>query len=357
MPPAPSLLPFQASLWQEVQAYFGLSQAALGRILGLRPPMMNHVVTGRRQLPLATAPIWTRLVLAIGTNPTEQEPAPLAEQSAPIAELASVFGAAHPLVRHGLGCMAAAQRLAGELATAQTRAAWAERRLAALAQLATPLLPTEAPGPPPWLAQFESEARVTLAEFGPLVQARLAVRRAGLLYEAEAVRRLLSGTELYDLVEEVMVTTLTQLFTPIPTVPLMVFSVDRFKTQAECQRYLDKKLPERTLLAAHLSMVETELATWDQKGDPAADQATAQDLLDKLTPVQDATSDAREKLRLNRLLNFYRTRVTNLEGRTITHGTDELLDREQDRDDTINSLAVLDALIQAVTDHRDVLLS
>ncbi|WP_156176172.1 hypothetical protein [Hymenobacter terrenus] len=345
-----SLLP---SLWEEVQTYFGLNQAALGRILGLSRHMMFQVTTGRRPLPLAAAPTWARLVLALGADASE----PVMEEREPADKPLLLFEAAHPLARHGQACVAAAQRLAGELAAAQARAAWAERRLAALPRLATPLLATEAPGPPPWLVAFESEARVVLAESGPVAQARLAVRRAGLLREAEAVHQLFNGTIISDLVDEDAAATFSRIFNPLPTVPLMAFSVDRFKTKAECQSYLDKKLPERTLLAAHLGTVQAELATWDQKGDPAADQATAQDLLDKLTPVQAATTDPKEKLRLSRLLNSYRSRVTNLEGRTITHGTDELLDREQDRDETTNNLAVLDALILAVTNHRDVLSS
>ena len=57
-------------------------------------------------------------------------------------------------------------------------------------------------GPPAWLAQFESEARVALAQYGPDAQARLAVRRAGLLAEARAVEQLFSGVEIGNLVDE-----------------------------------------------------------------------------------------------------------------------------------------------------------
>lgn len=76
-------------------------------------------------------------------------------------------------------------------------------------------------------------------------------------------------------------------------------------------------------------------------------------MLDKLTPALAATTDLKERIKLERLVNSYRSRVTNLSGRTETHGTDELLDREQDRDDVAANLAVLDALLAAVTQHRD----
>ena len=333
-----------SSLWEEVQAHFGLNQAALGRLLGLSKSMMGQVARGQRPLPLAAAPTWTRLVLALG-------PAP-APAVSPVVLVPLPFDPAHPLSWHGLACVATAARLAVEMADSQTRAAAAERRLAAIPRLAAPLLPTDT-SPPPWLVQFESEARVALATYGPLAQARLALRRAGLLHEAQAAYGLLNNLTINDLVDEKAAAIFTHFFNPLPTTPYMAFSVDRFTTKAQCQAYLDKKAPERTLLAAHLGTVQAALSTWDASGDPAADQATAQTLIDSLTPVYRATTDPKEKLRLERLLNQYRSRVTNLGGRLETHGTDELLDREQDRDATISDLTVLDALIAAVTAQRD----
>ena len=79
----------------------------------------------------------------------------------------------------------------------------------------------------------------------------------------------------------------------------MSFSVVRFTTKAQCQAYLDRKAPERTLLAAHLGTVQAALTTWDAAGDPTADLATAQDMVTNLTPVLTATTDPREKLRLS----------------------------------------------------------
>ena len=101
--------------------------------------------------------------------------------------------------------------------------------------------------------------------------------------------------------------------------------------------------------------MQAALATWDAAGDPAADLATAQDMVTKLTPALTTTTEPREKLRLERIINSYRSRVTNLSGRAENHGTDELLDQEQERDSTIDDLAVLDALIAAVTGRRDAL--
>ena len=325
------------SLWTAVRAHFGLSQAALGRVLGLSRAHMQLVEAGRRSLPLAAEPAFERLVRALG--PGETPPPPAAELPA---------DAAAPLALHALRCVAEAGRLAAELADAQRRAAWAARRLAALPRLA-------APDAPAWLAQFESEARATLAAYGPLAQARLALRRAGLLHEAAGAHRLLGGTIYDDLVDEQTAAIFNHTFNPLPTVPFMAFSVSRFTTKAQCQAYLDKKAPERTLLAAHLGTVQAALATWDAGGNPAADLATAQSMVNNLTPVLAATTDPREKLRLERLLNSYRSRVTNLGGRADTHGADELLDREQDRDNTTGDLTVLDALLAAVTAQRDAL--
>ena len=276
-------------------------------------------------------------------------PAPAAGAAPPFA-----FAPAHPLALHAQSCVAAAGRLAVELAAAQARAAWAERRLAALPRLAAPLRPTDA-APPAWLAQFESEARVVLAESGPVAQARLALRRAGLLHEAAGVQRLFSGDELGHLVDEHEAATFTHLFNPIFPLPLMSFSVSRFTTKAQCQAYLDKKAPDRLLLASHLGSVQAAIATWDASGDPTADLATAQTMIANLTPALTATTDPRERLKIERLLNSYRSRVTNLGGRAENHGTDELLDRELDRDETTGNLAVLDDLIAAVTAKRDAL--
>lgn len=347
MPPPTTPLPAAPSLWAEVMAHFGLSQAALGRILGLRPALMNHVLTGRRSLPLAAAPAFTRLVLAL---------APAAPAAPPIPDPAPAArpDPAHPLAQHARACVAKAAGLAVELAAARAKAAWAGRRLAALPQLAAPLRPADA-APPAWLVQFESEARVALAACGPVPQARLALRRAGLLHEAAGAQRLILLGEQDYLVDERLAATFSGIFNPLPTLPLMSFSVVRFTTKAQCQAYLDRKAPERTLLAAHLGTVQAALTTWDAAGDPTADLATAQDMITNLTPVLAATTDPREKLRLERLLNSYRSRATNLGGRVESHGADELLDREQDHDSTTGDLAVLDALIAAVTTRRDAL--
>ena len=83
------------------------------------------------------------------------------------------------------------------------------------------------------------------------------------------------------------------------------------------------------------------MAAWDASGDPAANLA--------------ATTDPKQRLRTERLLNSERNRVTNLSGRCVTHGTDDLLDHEQDRDEVASDLAILDGLVVAVTTHRDAL--
>ena len=156
--------------------------------------MMSQVTAGRRSLPAAARFTWARLVLAL-------EPA-AAPTPAALPAPVFAFAPTHPLALHAQSCQAAAAALAVELANARARAAWAARRLVALPRLAAPLRPTDALGPPAWLAQFESEARVALAQYGPDAQARLAVRRAGLLAEARAVEQLFSGVEIGNLVDE-----------------------------------------------------------------------------------------------------------------------------------------------------------
>ena len=342
MPPPATPTP---STWQEVQGHFGFSVAALGRVLGLSRPMMGQVVAGRRSLPPAARLTWARLVLALApAQPPEPAPGP-----------AFAFAPAHPLALHAQGCLATAARLAVELADAQSRAAGAERRLAALPQLAAPLRPADGPGPPAWLGQFESEARVALVQYGPVAQARLAVRRAGLLAEAHAVEKLFSGVKIYDLADERIATTFSTIINPLPTFPLMSFSVSRFTTKAQCQAYLDKKATERPQLVAHQAQVQAILAAWDASGDPTADLAVSQDFVTTLTAKLAATTDPKQRLRTERLLNSERNRVTNLSGRSVTHGTDDLLDHEQDRDEVASDLAILDGLVVAVTARRDAL--
>ena len=338
------------SQWEEVQAHFGLSQAALGRLLGLRPAMMNHVATGRCSLPAAALPTWTRLVLALSA------PSAAPPEAAPTEPPASLsIDARHPLALHGQQCVARAARLAVELADAQAKAAWATQRLAALSQLAAALLPTGTSGPPPWLVQFASEARVALAEAGPVVQARLVLRRAALLHEAELAHHVLLGEELTNLVDEAKAVAFSALFNPLPQRALLAFSAHRFTTKAQCQAYLDKKAPERTRLAAQLVSIEADLATWDAAGNPAAGLATAKETVGIFTTAHDATTDPKEKLRFERLISSYNTRIANLDGRTETHGPNERLDREQDLENYTSSLRTLDRLLAEVTTRRDAL--
>jgi transcriptional regulator with XRE-family HTH domain len=171
-----------ANFIAQLQAAFGLSITALGRLLGVGRSMLSQVLSGHRALPPSTGPMLARLLLAL-----DQLPTPLAD--APDAEA---------LARHQRACLARAMRLALDLADMQTRAAWAGRRLAALPTLAASL----PEGPlPRWLTAFEAEARETLAACGALPQAKLALRRAALLHEAALAERLVAGGEIINLVD------------------------------------------------------------------------------------------------------------------------------------------------------------
>ena len=132
-------------------------------------------------------------------------------------------------------------------------------------------------------------------------------------------------------------------------------NLPRFTTKAQCQAYLDKKATERPQLVAHQAQVQAILAAWDASGDPTADLAVSQDFVTTLTAKLAATTDPKQRLRTERLLNSERNRVTNLSGRSVTHGTDDLLDHEQDRDEVASDLAILDGLVVAVTARRDAL--
>ncbi len=188
------------ALFGQLGAAFGLTQTALGQLLGLSSKMISQVATGRRRLPPATYVALTHLVVALQAAPPL--PDPLADPP-PVPPLDPADLAA--LGRHARACRATAARLVVEQAALATRAAWATRRLAVLPVL-TATVPALGPAPqspdtghvpaPRWLARFAEEAREALAASGPLAQARLALRRAALLHEATLTDRLLAGEAL-----------------------------------------------------------------------------------------------------------------------------------------------------------------
>jgi DNA-binding transcriptional regulator YdaS (Cro superfamily) len=176
----------ETALFDQLNSVFGLNQTALGRLLGLTATLMSHVKAGRRSLPATAYVPLARLTVAMQAVPPDL--------AAPAPDPAN-------LARQARVCRATAARLVLEQAALAERAAWANRRLAAVPVLRANLtdLAPEAE-PPRWLARFEAEAREALLMCGPLVQTRLALRRAALLHEVALLDRLLGGEALAEVV-------------------------------------------------------------------------------------------------------------------------------------------------------------
>lgn len=162
-----------------LRAFFGLSQSDLGRCFGFGKVMVSQIERGIRPLPLPAALPQAALTLAYQQTPAEPTPEALD---------------AAALRRHQRTCEHRAGQLAYELTLLPERATWARRRLAALPGLTETLALGGGPAPA-WLARFEAEARAELQRSGSSAQARLQVRRAGLLAEAAEAARLLAAQE------------------------------------------------------------------------------------------------------------------------------------------------------------------
>ena len=132
----------------------------------------------------------------------------------------------------------------------------------------------------------------------------------------------------------------------------MTFSVNRLTTVVQCDTLLTAKQRERTGLANRLSNIQFQITNWDETADPAAELATTQSLITGLTPIIDAMADGDDKRRNQNILNRYETRANNLIGKVENHGVLALLEKEQDRDTVTGDIAVVDALIAAVTIRR-----
>ena len=175
-------MPHRASLTSlgllpRLRAWFGLSQAGLGRCLGLSKMMVSQVERGVRGLPLGAS--LPQAALTLAQQQTALEPVPEAVDAA-------------ALRKHQRLCQLRADQLAYELAGLPERAAWARRRLAALPTL-TAVLDPAGTTPPTWLAQFESEARTELQRSGSTAQALMRLRQEALAHEADLVGQLLAG--------------------------------------------------------------------------------------------------------------------------------------------------------------------
>ena len=157
---------------------FGLSQAEVGRYLGMGKAQVWQIERGLRPLPLAAVPTYMALLAAATAAP--EAPPELPDTAALHRQLREA--------RHRAG------QLAHELTRMQERATWATRRLAALPPL-TQALTAGGAAAPAWLEQFASKARNELVRSGPTAQALLRARQAGLLAEAAALEQLLADSQ------------------------------------------------------------------------------------------------------------------------------------------------------------------
>ncbi|MCC2546085.1 helix-turn-helix domain-containing protein [Hymenobacter sp. BT175] len=165
-----------SGLLPRVRAWFGMSQADLGRYLGLSKSMVSQVERGVCALPLSKALPQAAFTLAL--------------QSAPAEPVAEALDAA-ALRRQQQLCEDRAGQVALEAGRLAERAAWARRRLAALPTLTAVLAPAGG-SLPAWLTDFTEEARTELVRSGSTAQALLQVRQAALLAEAAAISQLLN---------------------------------------------------------------------------------------------------------------------------------------------------------------------
>ena len=132
----------------------------------------------------------------------------------------------------------------------------------------------------------------------------------------------------------------------------MAFSTNLLTTVAQCDALLAAKQRERTGLVNRLNNLVFQLENWDDATSAQAELTTTQALIAGLTPIVAALAEGDDKRRNQNMLNRYETRANNLTGKIENYGVVALLEKEQDRDTLTASLAVLDALVAAVTTRR-----
>lgn len=164
------------TLLPQLRAWFGLSQAGLGRCLGLGKAMVSQVERGVRRLPLRASLPQAALTLAQQATPAQ-----------PAAEGLNIMA----LQEQQQVCQHRAQQMERELSRMPERATWARRRLAALPTLTAVVAPAGS-APPLWLAEFAEEARTELVRSGSTAQALLRARQAAMQAEAAEIDRFLA---------------------------------------------------------------------------------------------------------------------------------------------------------------------
>jgi hypothetical protein len=126
-------------------------------------------------------------------------------------------------------------------------------------------------------------------------------------------------------------------------------------SRAACVAYRTRKLAERAALVARQAALQVQLDAWDVAGDPVAKLAAVEQSITDLTPLAAALEDGANKRKIENMLNSLRTTANNLEGRAESRGPDDLLDKEQDRDEAASDLVILDTLLAAVQARHDAL--
>ena len=75
----------------------------------------------------------------------------------------------------------------------------------------------------------------------------------------------------------------------------------------------------------------------------------------QMTPLAAALPDGTAKRKIGNMINALKSTANNLTGRAESHGADDLLDKEQDRDEAAADLVILDQLLAAVQVRHDAL--
>ncbi|SHJ42772.1 Helix-turn-helix domain-containing protein [Hymenobacter daecheongensis DSM 21074] len=183
-----------------VRTHFALTQAELGRWLGVSLDQVRTVEAGRRNFsPKAAARLARLAELLPPLGPALPAPDTLPPPPPRVAQAAKETREAELLRRRVRRCEHLAYQLGFQLETlALQDAALLRRRqgLAALRQgLATPPAGPapgyDAVGEEAWLARIEADTAALPSRPGPLARAHLALRRQLLLEEAAALRHLL----------------------------------------------------------------------------------------------------------------------------------------------------------------------
>lgn len=135
----------------------------------------------------------------------------------------------------------------------------------------------------------------------------------------------------------------------------MSFSVNRLMSRAACVAYRTRKQAERAAVVARQAAIQVQIDAWDVAGDPVAKLAAIEQSIAQMTPLVATLEEGANKRKIENMINALRTTANNLESRVESRGPDDLLDKEQDRDEAAADLVILDQLLAAVQTRHDAL--